>query len=192
MGVQTVYDYLERISNLLRSEARRHGAGIGLMPVHLEVLRYLSVCNRFSNTPAAVAEYLGLTKGTVSQTLQLLERNGLVRKEADRQDRRVVHLALTEAGQAVVDGAVAPALCSRAMAGLSETERRGLESGLRAMLGELQAANRMRTFGVCASCRFHQSEPGGGARCGLTQAQLSEADVRRICREHLQPLATGR
>ena len=33
-----------------------------------------SKANRYSNTPQALADYLGLTKGTVSQTLLLLDR----------------------------------------------------------------------------------------------------------------------
>ena len=37
------------------------------------VLFYLNQANRFSNTPQALTEYLGLTKGTVSQTVLVLE-----------------------------------------------------------------------------------------------------------------------
>ena len=66
------------------------------------VLHYLSVCNRYSDTPMAVTEYLGQTKGTVSQTLKVLEKKALLFKEPDKDDKRVMHLKLTEQGQAAV------------------------------------------------------------------------------------------
>ena len=46
-----------------------------LEPVHLATLRYLCNCNRFSNTASAITEYLGQTKGTISQTLKVLEKS---------------------------------------------------------------------------------------------------------------------
>ena len=61
----------------MRTELRKAGADEALQPVHLQALIYLARANRYSNTPQALAEYLGLTKGTVSQTLLLLDRQGL-------------------------------------------------------------------------------------------------------------------
>lgn len=69
MAVDRLYALLERIGNLLRAEERAAGLRHGPQPVHLQALRYVQSCNRYSNTPAALTEYLGLTKGTVSQTL---------------------------------------------------------------------------------------------------------------------------
>ena len=73
MKTEQIYEYLERIANLLRTDTRKLGVGKGLQPVQMEALHYLSCCNRYSNTPVAVSDYLGLTKGTVSQTLGVLE-----------------------------------------------------------------------------------------------------------------------
>ncbi|MCI0482724.1 MAG: MarR family transcriptional regulator, partial [Candidatus Dadabacteria bacterium] len=63
---------IERLGNLLRAEER--AAGAGLLPVHVRMLSYLSVCNRYSDTPAAVTEFAGATKGTSSQSIAVLER----------------------------------------------------------------------------------------------------------------------
>lgn len=83
---------IERISNLLRSEERKQYAALGLQPVHFQLLDYLTRCNQFSNTLVVVAEYLGLTKGTVSKSIQLLERKNYLLKLPDANDRRVTHL----------------------------------------------------------------------------------------------------
>src|ERR1700674_5335522 len=70
-------ELVERLGNLMRTELRKSGGDEALQPVHLQALIYLSKANRYSNTPQALAEYLGLTKGTVSQTLLLLDPRGL-------------------------------------------------------------------------------------------------------------------
>ena len=83
MGVTketNVFDLIERMSALIRSEERKTGSELGLQSVHLQVLDYLSRCNRYSDTPAALTNYLGMTRGTVSQTVLLLEKKGLIKK----------------------------------------------------------------------------------------------------------------
>jgi len=47
---------------------------------------------------ADIAEFFGLAPRTVTEALDALERDGLVRREPDPQDRRVKRLSITEAG----------------------------------------------------------------------------------------------
>jgi DNA-binding MarR family transcriptional regulator len=175
---------LERLANLLRAEARRSGAAYGLQPVQLDALNYLAMCNRYSNTPLAVAEYLGLTKGTVSQTLNVLEARGLISKTADAEDKRQVRLKITTTGVAVLrDGIPAPLLAA-ACSSISEVEREQVLSGLRTLLLACQRANNFKAFGACHTCRYNQRIAEGDYFCGLTQEPLSTGEVNLICREH--------
>ena len=103
MKTNQIYDYVERLSELLRVDARQKGAEHGLLPVQLEVLHYLSICNQYSDTPMAVTEYLGQTKGTVSQTLKVLENKALLVKVSDEKDKRTTHLSLSPKGRRLVN-----------------------------------------------------------------------------------------
>lgn len=85
--VYLVHDLIERLGNLVRADVRAVCHASGVRPVQLEALHYLTQCNRYSDTPQAVAEYLGLTKGTVSQTLKVLEEKGLLKKRSDPGDK---------------------------------------------------------------------------------------------------------
>ena len=97
-----VFDLIERMAALIRSEERKRCTELGLQLVHLQVLDYLSRCNRYSDTPAALTNYLGMTRGTVSQTLLLLEKKGYIKKTTDATDRRVVHISLLPEGENIV------------------------------------------------------------------------------------------
>ena len=92
-------ELVERLANLMRAELRKAGTEERLQLVHLQALVYLVKANRYSNTPQALAAYLGLTKGTVSQTLLILDRRGLIERYQDDVDRRVVRLRLSTAGE---------------------------------------------------------------------------------------------
>lgn len=179
-----IYDYLERIGNLVRMGERRVDSVKGLQPVQLEALHYLSSCNRYSNTPLAVADYLGLTKGTVSQTLSVLEGYGLIEKIPDVSDKRVVRLVLTPRGQQLADEAIPPQLLKLAVDTLSEPSRGEIVAGLRTLLQAMQRANQLKSFGVCKTCRHHRQEPDGNRWCGLTREALLPVDAEKICREH--------
>lgn len=174
-------DLAERLGNLAESRLKAVGMPRGLLPVHARILLYLAAANRYSNTPQAVADYLGLTKGTVSQSLILLESKGYLRREADARDRRVVRLATTPAGDALV------AEFERQGGGFDDVARdlpEGVLDGLVGLLRRWQLREGRRSFGVCQTCRHHQRVGRGRWRCGLTGEPLLAGERMRICREH--------
>ena len=180
-----LHEYLTRISRLLQAEERSSAAG--LLPVQLHALEYVGRCNRYSDRPAAVSEYLQVTKGTASQTLRVLEKRGLIEKRTDDEDGRVVHLRITTKGRRLLGRVIPPPTAATVLAELPETEKQQLEDGLERLLRGLQRANGGRTFGVCHTCRhfLREGSPHAqGFRCGLTSERLTPADSRRICREH--------
>lgn len=175
---------IERLGLLARSESRRIGADMALHPVHVQSLHYLQRCNRYSNTPAALGGYLGQTKGTVSQSLKLLAREGYLEKQADPEDARVVRLHLTPKALQALEQLPPTETWMHAEHMLSPNARQALTSGLESLLKALQAAQGGRTFGICSSCRHFQNGVGEEHRCGLTGEVLTDDDSRRICQEH--------
>ena len=167
------HQLLERICSLFRAQLRRVSNEHGLKLVQLETLVYLASANRYSDTPLALAEYLALTKGTVSQTLKVLEQRALIRKTPDPHDKRVQHCAVTPEGARVVEEAVR----------VPEAGSGALHAALTTVLRTLQHAGEARTFGVCHSCVHHQVQ-GSRTRCGLTGEPLRKVDRDKLCREH--------
>lgn len=172
---------IERLARVLHSEAHADG----LKPTQWEALRYLSRANRFSRTPSALTAYLGMTKGTVSQTLNALERKGLIEKSTDAADKRQVSVALTRAGgRRLKNDPVA--LILKSASKLSVGERESLAKTLEFLLKDMLRQREGRAFGACKTCRYFEKNAKGGAphRCGLLEVALSPADSTHICVEH--------
>jgi DNA-binding MarR family transcriptional regulator len=178
-----VYAPIERMVALIRSEERRKCTELGLQPIHLQVLDYVSRCNRYSDTPAALANYLGMTRGTVSQTVLLLERNGFIEKITDTQDKRIVHLKLSAEGEAILEKARPANLFENANEIFSQNKFINHEDSFLNALLALQKANQSHSFGLCKTCQYF-TETNEIFTCGLTKQPLSELDRQKICQEH--------
>ena len=174
-------ELVERLGNLMRTEHRKSGTDESLQPVHLQALVYLSKANRYSNTPQALADYLGLTKGTVSQTLLLLDRRGLIERFEDDIDRRVVRLRLSSAGDQFLYESQPTLAWTNATRNISPNRIRNAVSALREALVTLQEDNEGTPFGVCQSCSFCQKLSQRVYRCGQMGDRLSGPETRKIC-----------
>ena len=178
-----IFDLIERMAALIRSEERKKCTELGLQPVHFQALDYLSRCNRYSDTPAALTNYLGMTRGTVSQSLLLLVKKGYIEKIPDTKDRRVVHLHLLPKGREVLQQAWPGELFERASAMLNQADRVIHKEAFVEALTALQKANKSYSFGLCKTCKFFTTQTDGFV-CGLTHERLTQVDSEKICQEH--------
>ena len=179
-----LFDTLERLANLQMAAFYRNPQLKALPAVQIQIIYYLARCNTYSNTPGAVAEYLGLTKGTVSQSLGRLEHGGWLEKCSDLRDKRLVRLALT----ARTRDAIASALEAAPLAQVQQRLPGGgteLEQQLQGLLREIQQQQGGRIFGECRYCRFHHRQ-GNQSQCGLTGDLLDTENSGQICREFEQ------
>jgi MarR family transcriptional repressor of emrRAB len=174
-------EMVERLGNLMRAEFRRIGADEQLQPVHIHALLYLYKANRYSNTPQALANYLGITKGTASQSLMLLDRRGLIERYEDDVDRRVVRLRLSNAGEQFLYEAQPAQQWQQATRNISPNRVRNAVSALREALMTLQEDNEGTQFGTCPGCEHFERLSARASRCGLMGDRLSGPDTRRIC-----------
>lgn len=170
--------WLERFHSLYKSQMRQAVSTHGMQLVHFEILQYLSICNDYSNTAQAVSEYLGQTKGSISQSLKTMEKLSYIKRQPSLEDKRVTKLSLTTTGEQ----------CLQEIAnscGLHCTDDVALIESIKILLVEWQGGGDKQGFGQCLSCSYHRKLDNGDFQCGLTKASLSRHDIRKICREHL-------
>lgn len=171
------FNELERLCALQRHLQRKAATEEGLQTIHLEIIQYLALCNRYSNTTQALADYLGVTKSSISQSLGVLENKKFVKRVQDNKDLRVFHLHLTAKGRLLtrrIEDSLSLDLPPLAL----------VQTALAGLLRTLQTKNSMKSFGLCLSCRFHQPRDEHSFQCGLTGEVLNQEESQMLCREH--------
>lgn len=183
-SAQRVILLLDRLARLTRELQFVEG----LNPAQWETLRFLAQSNRYSRTPSALADYLGATKGTVSQTLIALENKGLVERKQKTCDRRQVAIALTEAGTEILKRDPMRVL-EDSICHLTQDCGQTLVDGLGRLLNELQAHREAHQFGFCQECSMFCKRSGepldpailSGKHCGKTGESLHDHEARQLC-----------
>lgn len=172
---------IERLGRIVQNDAH----SFGLKPTQWEALRFLESANRFSRTPGGLTAYLGMTKGTVSQTLSALERKGLISKTVAVGDKRGVMLDLTAAGSEVLK-ADPLATIEEDLKGFTPQERAALSALLSKFLKTMLKRRRSAQFGQCQECSHFMSRHTDGTPhfCALLAEPLSVADSDLMCVEY--------
>lgn len=170
----------EQIARLARLDSAAKWAG-DLNPTQCAAISYLGRANRFSRSPSHLADYLGTTRGTVSQTLKSLLQKGYVSEQRSEADKRVISYELTSRGQSVADDQTPLDL---ALGALTEEEQQLLQHILTRAMRSVLAHNRGQEFGPCRTC-IHHRQGTKGAECALLSVALTEQERDQICYEQV-------
>lgn len=176
---------LERLARVIR--ARDHEGGLN--PAQREALRYLGRANRFSDSPGALTQFLGATKGTISQTIMALERKGYLSKTSRGSGGRSVRLALTEKGRQALARDPWFVLAASATE-LGGKTRKRLHRGLTELLEQELQRSGLASFGSCLTCRYfrergRQGDAAGPHLCMAFEEPLTTEETSRICIAHV-------
>ena len=129
-------------SNSLRllRVVRRDGAGQPLSGPKLSVLSFLATSGPVSLAELAAAEQVRAP--TMTRLVDALVEERLVTRDADRKDRRMVRIALTEEGSRLLGEGEAQRIAALAkrLGGLADSECRALARGVELMERLLRAA----------------------------------------------------
>ncbi len=116
----------------------------------------------------------------------MLEREGLIKKVADKDDKRVSHLKVSTKGQRLIDKVLPSTVFTNGLANLNNKEKTDIEEKLKRMLRLVQSGNQFKSFGLCATCVYNKTMDGK-TYCDLTKEALLPPETNLICREHAYP-----
>lgn len=91
---------------VLHAALQRSLSEFRLTDLKLGVLVVLFVTDPAPATPADLAAHTGVTRSAMTDSLDQLEARALVRRQRDTQDRRLIHVQLTEAGRLFTNDAL--------------------------------------------------------------------------------------
>jgi DNA-binding MarR family transcriptional regulator len=152
-----VLDELAAHSPAAAMRYMRHRPGGGLSLVHLNVLTVLDTDGPLPMR--ALAESLDVSQASATGIVDRMEQRGIVERQRDEADRRVIRVALTDEGRGLIAGLAAERRdhLARILDRLTEAELDGLLLGTRAL-------RRAREQGHAADTETGAETGAGAAR----------------------------
>ena len=122
LPVQRIVHALSKARNLLSAEMDVALTGTGVSGSHVGALLLLYM--GITRSSVGLSRLLGINSGFVTRLIDRLEKAGLVRRDRNSPDRRVVNLSLTETGRNVAAriAEIAPAVLNRRLSGFTPVE----------------------------------------------------------------------
>ena len=117
-----------------------------LAPLELSAAQFIVIANLAkAEGPMSASDLckgISYDAGAMTRMLDRLESKGLIRRSRSAEDRRLMHLELTDEGRAAWPRMreISMTVANRFLRGFSKTEARQLEGFLARMLGNAQAA----------------------------------------------------
>jgi len=178
-------EMLLHLGRLAHGESKEAAAATTLSTAQWTALRYLGNANRYSRTPSAFAKFHGTTRGTASQTIRGLVKQGYLTQSRAPGDGRGRQLELTEKAKALRLRDPFEAVV-RAAGDLPPAIRLQFSTSLAQVLHRVAREKGARPFGTCTSCTHlecHDCEPGAeiSYACGMTQNFLDREDLEQLC-----------
>jgi DNA-binding MarR family transcriptional regulator len=180
---------LAKIGIALKQQAWAEAGGRGLNPTQGQILALLRA-NPHGLRLGALAEQLGVTPATTSDSVTSLQRKGLVTKEPTAGDGRGVVVRLTPTGSREAAAAAAwPDFLLEAVSELSTDEQAAFLRALVAMIRTLQEKGRIPVARMCVSCRFFRpfmhDDPVRPHHCAFVDAPFGDGELRLDCADHI-------
>lgn len=176
---------LARLAAVLRAGQWQAGAAHDLNPTQVEILtRVASLPLR----PAALADHLGVSAASTSDSIKSLQAKGYVTRLPDPTDGRAVQIAPTEQGRAIAAQLAQQVPLSAALDTLSATDQGAVLRALTQVIQSLQTAGTVPTQRLCATCRYFRrdahADPARPHHCDFVNAAFGDAELRLDCGEH--------
>lgn len=178
---------LSRLAVLFRAAGWRTAREHGLTPTQAEILAH--VARRGPSRGSAIAEALGITAATLSDSASTLVGKGLAARLPDAEDARASRLGLTGKGAHLAEDLpdAPPALA----AALGDLPAGDIAATLRTLIRIIRALQEARAIPVqrmCVTCRhFRPHVHDDAARphhCAFVDAAFGDAGLRLDCADH--------
>lgn len=180
---------LSRIGTVLRSQRWRGTEPGGVHPTQAQFLVELRRTHPRGARLTELADRLGLTRPTASESISALERKGMVKRQPDPSDGRARVIVLTEAGnRAAAAAGTWPEALSGAVEELDAKERGVLLRLIVKLIQGLQVRGEIPPQQLCVTCRYFREgvhdDPVRPHHCAFVDAPFGDSQLRLDCGDH--------
>ncbi|MDH0910487.1 MarR family winged helix-turn-helix transcriptional regulator [Rhizobium pusense] len=182
-----IQESLSRVAVAMRSDDWNRAKAAGLKPAQLSILETLQG-RKAGMGVKQIAVHFAVTQPSASDSINALERKGLVEKRTG-SDKRAVVVCLTTEGREVLTSSVrANTTTEQAVDTLTDHEQEELLISLVKMIRHLQDIDVIPIQRMCATCRyfvpFKHTDAAHPHHCNVIDASFGQRDIRIDCCEH--------
>jgi len=175
---------LERISEAFRVLLWNESKENALSPIQIQILIFLLFHSEEQCKVSYLAQEFNMTKATISDSIKLLLKKGLIQKYDDPVDTRSYVIGLTGEGKLTAEKSSSFAFAiEKPLGSLTEEQKETILSGLLKLIYELNKAGIITIQRMCFTCSNYQIS-NGEHYCKLLQSKLASDDLRIDCPEH--------
>ena len=174
---------LERISEAFRALLWEHAKVIGLSPIQIQILIFVSYHKEELNNVSHLAREFNVTKPTISDAIKVLLNKGLLQKEVSSTDSRSYSVHLSKEGEEVVaktEQFVAP--IHDELRKMSEPSLEGIYESLTHLISNLNRSGILSVQRTCYGCKFYEKQMNGHF-CHFLNHSLQNQEIRLDCPE---------
>lgn len=179
---------LDRVSTVLKMDQWRASAASGLNPTQLLLLGLLA--SRPSGLRLGeLADHLGVSQPTATDTVSALERKSLVIRKTESSDARARVVFITREGRnATRKASSSPSSAESALEALSPRIKADLLLALTHIIRQFQRAGTLPDQRICVTCKYFQpfkhDDVESPHHCLFVNAAFGTPDLRIDCGEH--------
>lgn len=185
---EMLLDGLSRIGMALRSESWNLSAKESLNPTQFQVM---TLVNKSTHplTVTELAEKIGVTKASLSDTVSALESKGFLKKKKSETDQRSSHLHLTASGKKIMDRLKGwPEEMIQSLEHFNDQEKGQFLSLISKLIQGLQEQGKIAPAKMCFNCKYFKPQAYPGQKkphhCDFIKSPIAEHDLRLDCDEY--------
>lgn len=175
---------LERISEAFKVLLWNESKDNSLSPIQIQILIFFLFHDQEKCKVSYLAQEFNLTKATVSDSVRILLKKGLIEKFNDTVDSRSYTIRLTTLGKQIAEKSSNFTFAiEKPLSLLTNEQKSDMLSGLLKIIQELNRAGVITLQRMCFTCSYYKNEHGEHY-CMLLQSKLATNELRIDCPEH--------
>ena len=176
---------LERIGEAYRVLLWNHAKKIGLSPIQIQILIFVSYHDIKWSNVSHLAKEFNVTKPTISDAVNVLVKKGLLEKEPSSVDKRAYSLILTKPGKEILNETAhfANPILEIIKLHFDKDAQNQFYTQLSRLIYLLNQKEILTVQRTCFNCQFYHKKGREKHFCKLLEMDLKNEDIRLDCPE---------
>ncbi|MCC5908299.1 MAG: winged helix-turn-helix transcriptional regulator [Balneolaceae bacterium] len=177
---------LERISQAFRVLLWRESKEYSLSPIQVQLLIFLLHHSEEKRKVSYLADEFNMTKATISDSIKVLKKKGLITKDPEPHDSRSYVIQLTpEGANTAEENSMFTNEIRTPIDNMSADDKESLLLSLLNIIRHLNRSGVITIQRMCMTCKYYETtEDGKQHFCKLLNQKLHNTELRADCPEH--------